>query len=407
MLYYLLLLSAAIIGLFVPYSLFGTSLYWIVQAFVFISISYSLFKLYKQNETKVIQEVEKPHATPVTQLKPLIEVKKPHIQTAYQLSQILTDSESQIGSYLLNQFDIFFNFILPNNGYVYIANSSDDIRLFYKQISPNIRWQSNNNVPTILNLLQKQEKNILIENNLTTESDLIPYYEQESYFPGSIIAFKTPVTAKQNIFWVFDALPNGFFNPEELHVPNQISYATQFVLGDYIQKLEKNLCHAHMDSKLGLAMQFNRANTLVKAIDIFIEHVAQLFVAQKLSVCFRDENNPHFGTVVKTIGQNDSVKQGNRFELEQGLTGKVILANKTYLLDDIERDGYFIPRFSQQEKSNFNIRSYLAVPLKLEAEAVGVIVLENTEVAAFTKKEKILLEELSKLFSFVLQRFYN
>ena len=75
------------------------------------------------------------------------------------------------------------------------------------------------------------------------------------------------------------------------------------------------------------------------------------------------------------------------------------------MIDDIERDGYFIPRFTSNEQTNYGLRSFLAVPLSINNEAVGVISIEHKSVRAFSKTHKKLLQSHTEYFVKALSRF--
>ncbi len=141
-------------------------------------------------------------------------------------------------------------------------------------------------------------------------------------------------------------------------------------------------------------------------ISNYVEFLADIFEAHKLTIAMVDKNNPQMAQIKKSIGQVDSIKEGTRFAIEEGLCGKVILNDQVYLLEDIEKDGYFIPRFSKNEKTNYGLRSFLAMPLKLNSTSpIGMISLEHKNTNAFTSHHKAQLKLYTEDFEKALARF--
>jgi GAF domain-containing protein len=84
----------------------------------------------------------------------------------------------------------------------------------------------------------------------------------------------------------------------------------------------------------------------------------------------------------------------------------VILNNQVYLLDDIEKDGYFIPRFSKSEKTNYGLRSFLGIPLTANTkDVIGMICLEHKDTGVFTAYHKKVLKKYTVYFENSLKRF--
>ena len=124
-----------------------------------------------------------------------------------------------------------------------------------------------------------------------------------------------------------------------------------------------------------------------------------------MTIALLDRNNDNIAEIIKTVGQLDSIKEGTRFAIDEGLCGKVILNNQVYLIDDIEKDGYFIPRFSKNEKTNFGLRSFLGIPLLVENDVVGMISMEHKIPNTYSKSHKDLLKNYTVYFEAALRRF--
>jgi transcriptional regulator with GAF, ATPase, and Fis domain len=210
---------------------------------------------------------------------------------------------------------------------------------------------------------------------------------------------------EQSFYFIFDTSENGFFNEEDFQVPIQVNFTLQYIIKNALElkDLKKNLLNE--STKLKLNEQLNKSVTQSELITNYIEFLAEIFEAHKLTIALVDKNNPNIAEIIKTVGQLDSIKEGTRFATDEGLCGKVILNNQVYLIDDIEKDGYFIPRFSKNEKTNFGLRSFLGIPLNIVSETVGMISMEHKIPNTYTKNHRDLLKNYNVHFEAALRRF--
>ena len=92
-------------------------------------------------------------------------------------------------------------------------------------------------------------------------------------------------------------------------------------------------------------------------------------------------------TIKKVIGQSDIYPETTEFNIDEGLTGWVIAKNKPYLIEDLEKGEYFIPRYSKQEKTNYGLRSFLGIPLTAVNRVFGALTLEHNQVNQYNEPE--------------------
>ncbi|MBU0536534.1 MAG: HD domain-containing protein [Nanoarchaeota archaeon] len=71
-----------------------------------------------------------------------------------------------------------------------------------------------------------------------------------------------------------------------------------------------------------------------------------------------------------STAKNGTVDQ--RFGMNEGIVGKVLARGEHYLTNDVANDPNFL-FYRQQDKSNFQGKSYLAVPINLMGRTIGVI----------------------------------
>lgn len=338
-------------------------------------------------------------------ISPLVNENMSQAKSISNLPDLLNDTSLSLNSFLVSQFEILYNYFLPTNAYIYLELDENDIRLFHKQIKNIADWKDIDVIPNVIKLLKNHNDSLLIENNLNENSSILPFYENSTYSPGSVFSMCTEISNKQFLYWIFDTPANGFFNEEELKVPIQVSSTVQYVLKhfvDYSNQKENNLM---LERLFELNTSLNISLEQDSLITAFVDFISREFEAHKLTIALVDESNQAVATIVKSIGQMDPIKEGTSFVLVDGLCGKVILSGKTYLIDDIEKDGYFIPRFSKTEKTNYGLRSFLAVPIKLDNQGIGMISIEHKMPNAYSENNKKYLKEYTSVLSSTLPRF--
>ena len=111
----------------------------------------------------------------------------------------------------------------------------------------------------------------------------------------------------------------------------------------------------------------------------------------RLSVVTLDSENSDMGHIVKVIGQRDSMAEGFRFFLNDGISGWVIRKNKPLILDDLEKGDLFRPRYSGNDKSNFGLRSFLGVPICFSNQVFGMISIESRQPDFYTDWDQNVL----------------
>jgi transcriptional regulator with GAF, ATPase, and Fis domain len=127
---------------------------------------------------------------------------------------------------------------------------------------------------------------------------------------------------------------------------------------------------------LKLAIDLNSSKTIAQALEKFARAMAHQFEASRLTISLAKPNS-NIAVIRKVIGQGDEFGENAEFPLDEGLTGWVISKKKPYVIEDLEKGEYFIPRYTKQEKTNYGFRSFLGVPLTLEDRVYGALTLEH------------------------------
>ncbi len=106
----------------------------------------------------------------------------------------------------------------------------------------------------------------------------------------------------------------------------------------------------------------------------------------------------------KVIGQQDTFTEDFEFPLEEGLTGWVIGKNKPYIIEDLEKGEYFIPRYTKEEKTNYGLRSFIGIPFNYDDNVYGAITLEAQQNNKYSNFDKQFLQEITNIFSTIFKR---
>lgn len=404
---FILIITLSLLGFFIQFEFWGQTGDTIFKILVFFTLGYFLYKEFLEepppSSKRNTQEEEKPE-TPISPL-PLMQLNLENSIGDDNISSLLNDKELSISTIVLSQFEILYSFLMPANGYIFIEHPKDTVRLFFKKIKPNISWNDINQTPNLFKILKNHRDEILVENNIKTPSNILPFYK-EDYSIQSLFAQRILLGKDQAIYFVFDSPEAGYFNTEDYNVPIQTSFILQFVISNGVKR--KTIIKENEEEKviISLAKKLNSSATVDDLISDYVEFLADVYEAHKLTIALVDKNNQQMAEIKKSIGQVDSIKEGTRFAIDEGLCGKVILNDQVYLLDNIEKDGYFIPRFSKNEKTNYGLRSFLAIPLKANATSpIGMISLEHKNANAFTSQHKFKLKMYTEYFESALARF--
>lgn len=395
-----------IIGIFIEFSFLGNFGNALIKIIILISISYFLYEIWNEQVKKHNIPLE---PKPSSEYPDTPEIKSKEKQLVFEKQTRLTELFEYNKNYLefiTNQFMIIWDFIYPQNGYIFYQNESGEIQLIHKNIQPEIIVTLEDK-PIALFKLIKNKNTILVENHIDNSLHLIPFYKKVDYVPKSILGFVMPLETEEQLFWFFDSDIAENFNLEDLRILQRIIQNTEAMTNEalHIVALSAN-CHA-FNRNFEIANQLNTAKTKKECLEIFCDFIIQNFEASKLTIAIRqDWNLSADNAVIQTaIGLDDPFKEGFQFPINEGLNGWVIMKNKPHLIDDIEQGDYFVPRFSKQEKSNYGLHSYLSVPIPRNGEAIGMITLEEKSIKKYGIEDKKNLMDYANILANSLSRF--
>ncbi len=411
---YIIAVVLFVLAAFFNVSFLGDTVLFILKIVMFGGFVYLLYGIYAAQSAPTLSPAEEPHSpgapgTVVERETPSPSSPEENYKIPMEgppsLSTLLSLQDGKLSVYLSRLFDIAFQFLHPQHGYFLLEEGSDLTLLTSRTGDLPLKPRSSD-FKAIFSLIKNSDQNILIENHLREDVHLNSLYDGINYKPGSIYIQRMLLENETALYWIFDAKSSGFFSAQDLDVPLKLESLCRETIQDFIFRLRFRIESARWESEKALYRSLLPASGFDEALEALVERITERFEAHKLTIAMKDlqEKFPPTAHIVKTISMEEAGREGQKFELEDGLTGWVISRDKMYLLDDIEKGEYFIPRFSKEEKTNYGLHAYLALPLHYEDEAVGAVSLEHREAKKYTARDARELEEMVRVFEDVLKR---
>lgn len=143
--------------------------------------------------------------------------------------------------------------------------------------------------------------------------------------------------------------------------------------------------------------------TVSLTMDMFVEFISELLDLNICSIMLRDDITAEL-TIKSAKGLSDEIVKRTRIKFGDQVAGWVANEGKPVLLEDIESDR----RFKRTSISQYNTKSLLSVPLKIDDRVIGVLNLNNKKTAGpFTKKDLNIALILSERISYFLEKLYS
>ncbi|HUJ17252.1 MAG TPA: GAF domain-containing protein [Nitrospirota bacterium] len=136
-----------------------------------------------------------------------------------------------------------------------------------------------------------------------------------------------------------------------------------------------------------------------KSMDSFVEFIAELLDLDICSIMLSDEATSEL-TVKSARGLDDEVVKRTRVKFGDRIAGWVALEGKPLFVEDIESD----PRFSKKSIPQYNSKSFMSLPLKIDGQVVGVLNLNNKKTSEpFTLRDFYIASVLSERIAYFLR----
>lgn len=133
------------------------------------------------------------------------------------------------------------------------------------------------------------------------------------------------------------------------------------------------------------------------------EFITELMEINVCSIMLADEFTGDL-LIKGAIGLDEDIIRRTRLRIGDSIAGWVALEGKPLLIEDIEND----PRFIKKNLSQYNTRSLLSLPLKIDGKVIGVFNLNNKKNSQpFTVHDLYIAQALSERISYLLKRLYS
>ncbi len=382
---YIILYLLILTGIFIQFTFLGTVGNIIIKIVIISAVSYYLYDSWLKEEGRWSDHpdvVEDDFESPEVNEKTIFEKEQVDIELPGGINKSRYD-------FLQRQFKMFVKVLSPKNAYLCYKSAANEVFLLKSRLGEGIE-ETDEIIPTELISLIDQKGGLLIENKLVGDASVLPYYNHLDYTAESVLGFKTELGKAGALYWICDADISDYFDREIISYLQALSENTQQFLTaeSSMEKLaaEKVL----IEDNFRLTMRLYKADSAAEKIEEFVKVVVENFEASKLTVGLLKELNNRSETAVinKTIGLKDGFNDGFEFPVNEGLNGWVVMKNKAYLIDNIEKGEYFIPRFTKDEKSNFGLHSYMAAPIRYKSGAIGLVALEHIEANKYNNEDK-------------------
>jgi len=309
----------------------------------------------------------------------------------------LIQGDGRTKEFLKDQFDIIVNLVFPDNGWVFHKEKNEIALIHYKNLADQEfdTIQSKYPISGLIQILD-EKSDILIENNLDKTENLLAYYSESDYNAGSFMGLSVILPNNEKLFFVYDSAHANHFNIDDASMFSRITRNTSVWLQNRI-KAYTLLSDLHLNKKmLDFTRKLNASKTISTAIEQMALLISDEFEASRLCISLTTKE-PQQAIIKKVVGQLDEFIEGTVFPLDEGITGWVISKNKPYLIDDMEKGEYFIPRSNKNEKSNHGLRSFLGIPIEAGEQVMGSVTLEHRLANKYGEPEKKKLNQFVSL----------
>ncbi len=142
--------------------------------------------------------------------------------------------------------------------------------------------------------------------------------------------------------------------------------------------------------------------SITTGIDLFLQYISEMLDINVCSIMLNDELTGEL-FIKSAKGLTEDIIKHTRIKPGDKISGWVALEGKPLLIDDIERD----TRFGKINTPQYNTKSLLSVPLKIDNKIIGVLNLNNKKTAEpFTTCDLHIATVLGERVAHFLEKSY-
>jgi len=243
-----------------------------------------------------------------------------------------------------------------------------------------------------------------LTNEIEDTVALLPYHDD----PGactSVIA--SPVFVDKEVIGIIvvDSNERNAFSEDDIQLVETYGGVIAETIVNYNNLFEFENSTRLFSSFYEVSRGLNSNLKFDEILDLLMNILKSVFQYDRITItAYRSKNDR--AEVIRVDGQIDDFPEGKVFTLDGGLNGWVIRKQRSLLVSDMEKGDYFMPRYNQQEKSNYGLRSFLAAPIGHHDSCFGAISIESRTQNMYQERHERILVMLANNFGVALERSY-
>lgn len=180
-------------------------------------------------------------------------------------------------------------------------------------------------------------------------AELLPILKADT-LKGMLIIFDTPLSV------------------DDREILSAFCHQLGFVLDSYLTKNEAQKTEKILTRIRGFIEATAEAHTFEEIFEIILKKITDLLEAEQGSLMILDE---HTGELhVKAVkGLHKKVGELIRIKPGEGISGKVFLTGRPYIIEDVEKD----TRMAAKRRPRYKTGSFISMPMKINNRVIGVV----------------------------------
>lgn len=232
--------------------------------------------------------------------------------------------------------------------------------------------------------------------------NLVEYYS-ENKMPSAMLMSKISINEKIAGLLVIDSHDKSAYSEDDLTLVESYSELLSSTFSNYDHLSEFENSTKLFSFFYEINKKLNENISVTEIFELLFNIVKEVYPYDRLTISLYNKESGN-AKIIKTDGIVDGNGENMEYPLEEGLNGWVIRKQKSYRLPDIEKDDLFLPRFTKNEKSNYEIRSFLGVPLTCHDSTFAVLSIESKKVDFYTERQEKILFMMANNFAAAIER---
>ncbi|HEO65651.1 MAG TPA: GAF domain-containing protein, partial [Spirochaetes bacterium] len=250
-------------------------------------------------------------------------------------------------------------------------------------------------IPIISNKAQKDERlfdKIDELNQFTTETLLC-----------------VPMKVRDKIIGVLEAInsKNEMFQPEDQEILTFLANEAAIAIHNRLLFSRLNRANDELNSRINelkylyeLSLLSQNYQDIYEVLDFILEGVSKVLQVNKSSILLYNGQQDIF-KVISSVGHGNTTLQSLEVSSQDGIDGMILKNKVPLLVADVKKEAHLLP----QSKGIYNSNSFLAVPIIVEGDCIGVVnMTDKVEDLVFTSSD---LQVLTSVASFIAKYYRN